>query len=125
MKLLSMTDFVLEQTSTPFGDDKNTSSDRLVKIEKYANFLKQHLKLGMFVPCDENGNVLEEPNAGMSGYDHVYKNYDKAKERCLFEFESCYLSFDKSDMKDSNIEELLSDNRVYILTQTAIKQLGL
>ena len=37
--------------------------DAFNEIINYANFLKQPLTLGMFIPCDENGDVLEkEPN---------------------------------------------------------------
>jgi hypothetical protein len=56
MQLISMTDFVLEQVNP-----KNTDSQFCEKIIYYANFLKQPLKLEMFVPCDEDSNVLEEP----------------------------------------------------------------
>ena len=64
MKLISMTDFVLEQSELK---TKNTELELgLLKsvqlIYNYANYLKQPLTLGMFVPCDEDGNVLEEPN---------------------------------------------------------------
>jgi hypothetical protein len=31
-------------------------------VYKYAKFLGQKPTLGMFVPCDEEGNVLEEPD---------------------------------------------------------------
>ena len=33
----------------------------LKQIFSYAEFLKQPLKLEMFVPCDEDENVLGEP----------------------------------------------------------------
>ena len=62
MKLISMTDFVLEQSELK---TKNTEFELgLLKsvqlIYNYANFIKQPLTLGMFVPCDLDGNVLEE-----------------------------------------------------------------
>ena len=67
MKLISMTDFVLgiEQNSYTKTEKYNiiewqSKCESFDKIIKYANFLKQPLKLGMFVPCDENGNVLED-----------------------------------------------------------------
>ena len=54
MKLISMTDFVLElETNEHWAQD-------YTKCVKYANFLKQPLTLGMFVPCDEDGNFLPE-----------------------------------------------------------------
>lgn len=66
MKLILMTDFVLEQ-------QKATASETpllkpLKKIFNYANFLKQPLTLGMFVPCDLEGNVYMD-----------YRNYKPQK----------------------------------------------
>ena len=55
-----MTDFVLEQLNE---ENSRTRPIRSVlnALEGYANFLKQPLKLEMFVPCDEDGNILKEP----------------------------------------------------------------
>ena len=85
MKLISMTSFVLQRDIT---DIKQRDS-----IVKYANFLKQPLKLEMFVPCDEDGNVLEEPKIEEEYVDEhttqIFAQYqydlDKAKEKVLFE----------------------------------------
>lgn len=81
-----MTDFVLEQEK---------SSGRLSHILNYAKFLKQPLELWMFVPCDEQGNVLEEPaveffdsgniEKDCNDYAQYFDNYKEAKERVLFE----------------------------------------
>jgi len=84
MKLISMTDFVLElETNEHWAQD-------YTKCVKYANFLKQPLTLGMFVPCDEDGNFLEEPKEknyskenNLFAYDLF--EYQQAKERVLFE----------------------------------------
>ena len=100
MKLISMTDFVLEQTknfNAVVYDDLETASINLIeRIENYANFLNQPLKLEMFVPCNENGNVLEEPKRwkdylqypdsfdGNKEWDELY-DYQQAKEKVLFE----------------------------------------
>lgn len=60
----------------------------------YDNFLKQHLNLGMFAPCDEDGNVLIEPDHSMYftattiGEDKYYNDvydYNQAKDKVLFE----------------------------------------
>jgi hypothetical protein len=133
MKLISMTDFVLQ-------------GNGMHEVVRYANFLKKPLELWMFVPCDENGNVLEEPlhielYEGDT-YDLDCKLYKESKERCLFEgFEKsadyiqnsnkCFvvvafkisigLGF-KNGMHQT-IEDLTKYNLQ--LTQTAIKQLGL
>jgi hypothetical protein len=64
MELISMTEFVLLSKGILKSDNeesrtlKNTSFDSIVK---YAEFLKQPLTLGLFVPCDEKGNPLPEP----------------------------------------------------------------
>ena len=88
MKLISMTSFVLQRDIT---DIKQRDS-----IVKYANFLNQPLKLEMFVPCDDEGNILEEPNRwndylefpesfdGNKEWDELY-DYQQAKEKVLFE----------------------------------------
>jgi len=55
-KLISMVNFVLEQSGI-----YNTyeSELELKTIRSYANFLKQPLKLEMFVCVDDEGNVLK------------------------------------------------------------------
>lgn len=86
MKLLSMTEFVLQQ-------NKNLKlAEEIIpqykSIVKYAEFLKQPLTLGMFVPVDEEGNVLEEPKKfeGKFGdYQKILKKYVDAEEKVLFE----------------------------------------
>lgn len=60
-----MTDFVLSD------EVKSTLeySDAYKLIRNYAKFLKQPLTLGMFVPVDKHGVVLEEPKTCCSGYE--------------------------------------------------------
>ncbi|QHC84956.1 hypothetical protein AS589_09325 [Empedobacter brevis] len=91
-------------SSKDFGKtlkDKTYSEYRRLR-DNFDNFLEQPLTLGKFVPCDEDGNVLEEPKGikccggitndcdcrGQLQYDseEVYK-YQQAKERVLFEFD--------------------------------------
>lgn len=93
-KLLSNEEIniVLNETNST-----TTFAESFQKCVTYANFLKQPLKLEMFVPCDEDGNVLEEPeefkdwivsdhyfNASES-VTHQCRMYKKAKEKVLFE----------------------------------------
>ena len=93
MKLISMTDFVLnsyEHFKSPTLFEET--------VFKYATFLKQPLKLGMFVPCDEKGNVLEDiTGQGMIPY-YVEKvhSFLTAKQKVLF--------------KEFSIEEQESNN---------------
>jgi len=75
--LISMTDFVLEQSKT------SIRTFRFCNCERYANFLKQPLELCMFVPCDEDNNVLKEETEYSAYADDL--KYQQAKERCLFE----------------------------------------
>lgn len=143
MKLISMTDFVLEQNYTTTLDisqidfyDKELSI--LSKIRNYANFLKIPLKLEMFVPIDEEGNLLEEPeqfkewiksdhyfNASES-VTHQCRMYKKSKEKVLFE-----TNYELHVIKDiltsaKIIEDLVTCSKLNItLTPNAIKQLGL
>jgi len=92
-----MTYFMLEHPATT--DYEWQLSNHL----KYANFLKQPLKKGMFVPCDENDNVLETPidiyyrpdfmcqKYPQECYEGDLKSYNKAKEKVLFDgFELIY-----------------------------------
>lgn len=82
-----MTDFVLSQKegSTIEWEQLDWMNQEIYKLDRirnYANFLKQPLTLGMFVPCDEDGNVLKD--CGLIPCYELDK-YRKAKDRCLFE----------------------------------------
>lgn len=144
MKLISMTDFVLEQAK--IGMEVQSIShqnlnrvNRFEKIVRYANFLKQPLKLEMFVPCDEEGNLLEEDlfknNKNVSTLKPFERiSLEKAKEKVLFEgfkkakngnfdFKRGYSLFKISYYK--NIEHFLNDVTDITLTPNSIKQLGL
>lgn len=78
-----MTDFVLEQSKA------NISSDVFYFLcSNYVQFLKQPLTLGMFVPCDEEGNIMDinsiyDPRSKTGMY--YPWEIEKAKERVLFE----------------------------------------
>lgn len=94
MKLISMTDFVIEVTNNIQNDWLDSDRvEELKKISNYANFIKQPLKLEMFIPCDEDGNVLEEPKGWKNEDCNVIdccnickcEQYQQAKEKVLFE----------------------------------------
>ena len=80
-----MTDYVLEQ-------DKHKEV-RYKQIVDYAKFLKQPLKLYMFIPISKNGAILKEPenvypfatNEEEIIYDEEFEEYKEAKEAVLFE----------------------------------------
>ena len=52
----------------------------------YSKFLKQTPQLYMFVPCDSEGNVLEEPifKGDHDLLEFKHQEYQQAKERCYF-----------------------------------------
>lgn len=144
MKLISMTDFVISQNIL-LANKEITYNECGLRILKYANFLKQPLKLGMFVPCDKDGSVLEEPS-----HFELYKLgiapdesqiiecgiYEKAKNKILFsnDFECIKKSYYYLICLNKNalwvswnsnriIEEYINCN--LDLSKSAIKQLGL
>lgn len=100
MKLISMTDFVLQHEQK--GMQNTDRHLRFEKILKYAKFIKQPLKLEMFVPCDEEGSYWEFPptkeewewaHKDSTEAEQSFKQkeyyYQKAKEKVLFQgFES-------------------------------------
>jgi len=122
MKLISMTDFVLDLQET-----ESRVKGTLDSVIKYANFLKQPLKLEMFVPSINN----EPFNYSKHGNK---KEFEQAKEKVLFEgFEVCNRTT-KIDcvvynedhitlklLKDKTIEYLI--NRNITLTPNAIKRI--
>lgn len=136
MKLISMVDFVLTRDIA-----RSNSENVLCEIENYANFLKQPLTLGMFIPCDEIGNILRDPIPEHLNYkaymttnkfEILQENYNKAKEKVLFKDlwvkdgniifpMHGYLSWDKLNL-------CTIDNLTYKgvnLTENALKQIGL
>ena len=146
MKLTSMTDFVLKMLNESSPNDFIKS---ISIIRRYAELLKQPLTLSMFVPCDDQGNVLEYQPAfclALPGSDQYkkHKEYWKAEKKVLFKgFESTrfdgmppfenrvmrydyyVLSFVKDmvmflDKKVNTVEDILFMDLE--LTESAIKQ---
>ena len=140
MKLISMTDFVFEQWY-PDNLEGDEHAEVYQTIHNYARFLKQPLTLGMFITCDEEGNIMEELKYCCTGSDCGCMGMPK--ERVLFEFDGCLsLIRNKSNfyiMEDKNgvcltilknktkttIESLLNFSVEITLTETAKKQIGL
>lgn len=87
MKLISMTDFVLEQSHLLSEIPKHQQlTDAYFRSLHYANFLKQPLTLSMFVPCDEEDNLLNPCGCSLDkGRCKKEDEYQKAKEKVLFE----------------------------------------
>ena len=66
MKLIPMTSFVDNVVTADRPCDRGAMLD---EIAKYSKFLQRPLTLGMFMPCDLEGNVLEEPESLMGFYE--------------------------------------------------------
>ena len=141
MKLISMTDFVLENAKQPYVE-----GTKYKDLVNYAKFLKQPLKLEMFVPCDEEGNVLEVPTNYemrllnmMTEYNDEVYTYYQAKAKVLFEGiefrtnggvkfltikEDTFAFFDFNvKFKNLTIEYLIQYDLQ--LTENAVKQIGI
>ena len=94
MKLISNTSFgKLCKSKEKEFPTRNVYLDWYEEIRtNFDKFLKQPLKLEMFVPCDEDGDILHEPkdyeqrlpNMMTEYNDEIYR-YKQAKEKVLFE----------------------------------------
>lgn len=94
-KLRSMTEYVLDIVQTPNVNEAicfEQTQARLDKIYQYALFLKQPIKLGMFVPCNEDGKVIKKmgdvhpfaTNEESTAWDEYITKWEQSKDRILF-----------------------------------------
>lgn len=120
MKLISMQDFVLEQ----YIFDEQLYRDTLKNIVNYANFLKQPLKLEMFIKLNDSDKLLfkgfyvkmyDEPKDGILG---VVKDDNFQFKGIWYEGEEGFRLNDISAKQ--RIEDLRNCNE---LTDLAIKQI--
>ena len=84
-KLTGMTAYIKEK------EENKWFSKRYINIAAHATFLTSVPTLGMFVACDLEGNILEEPefhepnNENEIGdYDELRHQYQQAKSRVIF-----------------------------------------
>lgn len=130
-----MTEFVLQRSLKCISeytvlDAFKDGAKATNEIFSYANFLNQPLTLGMFVPCDEDGNVLEEPKGtdlNSSFFEmqvdyNLEKKYKQAKDKVLFDINDRYCPKLIIEL-NTNIESITSLD--IKLTPNAIKQLKL
>ena len=132
--LIPMTDFV-----NNVGNMENYPSheNALSWIYNYATFLKQPLKLEMFVPCDDEGIVLAEPKnphtfASENSDDYIKKwkseieiynkVYNKAKEKVLFEGFEQYKDYECAKYEDVYVDEEVCDGKFTV--EDLIKDVG-
>ncbi len=154
MKLIPATQFNVEafdRWRLDFRSQDLTAPKYIFNTYSYSKFLQQSLKLGMFIPCDEKGNVLQEPKTTVyqdANFDiDEMEIWNKAKERVLFEIpyesiedaedgimfndrffivskKSGHLIYNRNSAK--TIENIANDNSIsFYLTDSAIKQIGL
>ena len=135
IKLISMTDFVIQNENMVKTNEIEMSKD-LYNLAQYAHFLKQPLKLGMFIPCDENDVPIYKPDSSyydmtVGEHEQLIK-YEVAKERVLFEgfkFKNTGLLYNErifwvGIFNTETIENILIAIEPK-LTESAIKQLSL
>lgn len=140
-----MTSFIEEQEklipATENGPVKDWDRIYVQRTIYYCRFLRQPLTLGMFVPVDENGELLNPPierlqyGGGYSMRENEVEAYEKAKEKVLFEGFSIRKERNKKyvgttgyeielPLNIMTIEDLANDWNVE-LTPSALKQIGL
>ena len=145
--LISTTNFVklvMEGKDVARLDDADS---RLFRISNYANFISQKLTLSMFIACDDEDNVLEEPEYHPEyGYSCLSdaNMYTQAQSKILFKDyriidtirEEIHLSYNglkynydsdtwHKDYKEIyTIEDLMGEVRLE-LTETALKNIWL
>jgi hypothetical protein len=150
MKLISTTEFILEQDEL-IRKNRITPYQFTMNVTDYALFLQRPLTLDMFVPCDDNENVLEEPIIGQFGNEQYegaeWDVFSRAQEKVLFKTENIEIGkrgvfFDfkgieypwkfnfynnqlRWDIRYYKIIEGLVSFQDIGLTDSAIKQLGL
>lgn len=138
MKLISCTEFVIKTNEELNSNILNYNvSFYYKKVNNYADFLKQPLQLGFFIPCDEYGNVLEESKISCASCksctcsEEYQIKFEQAKERVIFN--DCKLLDDRDNCwivngngynfklyKSRTIEDLIPYN--LSLTTNAIKK---
>lgn len=113
MKLILMTDFILQKGKKgilplSITDVFKQGAKITNEIFIYAKFLKQPLKLEMFVPCDEDGNVFKNLDNSIQAPDFKdWKEYKQAKEKVLFE------GFEFFDKYQNCLNNMLGDYGVF------------
>ena len=133
-----MTDFVIEidenkpkfKNFSSFSEINQYEINGYNKISNYATFLKQPLKLEMFVPCDDEGIVLEEPKIEEEYVDEhttqIFAQYqydlDKAKEKILFEGFEPYEDYECAKYEEVYVDEEVCDGKFTV--EDLIKDAG-
>lgn len=139
-KLITATEKILE-TYKSLCNGEIAEKEALMIPVRYAKFLSQPLTLYMFVPCDDEGNVLEEPKITQiakfqtptKSFEDYQRIYNEAKSKVLFEgFKMCDRGDKTCIMTDSfHLNEFMWKNKTIetlvryelTLSATALKQI--
>ena len=81
--LIGMTEKIIQQFDLLYAA-KISEHEYITSTKKYANFLKQPLELGFFVPVDLDGNVLESCTEICACECDKIKAYRAATDRVIF-----------------------------------------
>ena len=130
--LVPMTDFVIKMM---FSKNYPNHKEALKQIFSYAELLKQPLKLEMFLPCDEDGNLWEYPptkeewewaQKDSADAEQSFKQkeyyYEKAKEKILFEGFKPYEDYECAKYEEVYVDEEVCDGKFTV--EDLIKDAG-
>lgn len=62
----------------------HTSAGLCMQLDKYLEFVKCPLSLSDFIPCNENGEPMEEPVETIGGVEQYSKQYQHAVDRVVW-----------------------------------------
>jgi len=94
------------------------SNENFWKVDKFAKLTNRAPHLGDFVPCDEDGNVLEKPERvnyviGVDGFDRFkedWEQFQQAQSRVIFKGFSL-----RNYDKDSGVTVISTDELTHVL----------
>ena len=147
-KLMTMTEFVIwieNQVILTNGIVSDVESAAQV-IVKYAHFMRKKLTLSMFIPCNEKGEPIDNPEEGQfkkyiesKSYEQRRDEYQKVLDKVLFEgwkindkgllvngkcFIACYIT-SRLKFTHKTIEEAVNHSVELIPTDTCKKLIGI
>lgn len=106
-------DYVIEKSDL-YWSDKVDLNDFIGNTENFAKLTNRAPRLGDFVPCDEDGNVLEEPYRYRDGFTSKetaiqnkedWNKFHQAQSRVIFkgDWEVDYFSNDSTWIESDNL----------------------
>ncbi|MCP4984867.1 MAG: hypothetical protein GY928_02020 [Colwellia sp.] len=87
-QLIPMVDYIIE-TDKGLNNELEPILTSWNDVVEYAKFLKQPLKLEMFIPCDDDGNLLEKDQCKCQNHVkavncNCFNKYHQALDKVLF-----------------------------------------